>query len=82
MSALKKYGEIKVRKNIYPQLEKNIAEKGTIGILVCQNPVSEKSKQILRDANITVYHGIEPADVEILRNKIKEHKNVEKIERE
>ena len=57
MSALKKYGEIKVRKNIYPQLAKNIAEKGTIGILVCQNPVSEKSKQILRDANITVYHG-------------------------
>lgn len=49
---------------------------------MCQNPVSEKSKQILRDANITVYHGIEPADVEILRNKIKEHKNVEKIERE
>ena len=77
MSALKKYGEIKVRKNIYPQLAKNIAEKGTIGILVCQNPVSEKSKQILR-----VYHEIEPADVEILRNKIKEHKNVEKIERE
>lgn len=75
------YGEIKVRKNIFPNDAKKIIEKGTIKILVTQNLVSPKTKEILIEGDITLYEGVEPNEVNKIREKLKE-KTREKIEYE
>ena len=75
------YGEIKVRKNISPNDAKKIIEKGTIKILVTQNLVSPKTKEILTEGDITLYEGVEPNEVNKIREKLKE-KTREKIEYE
>ena len=75
------YGEIKVRKNIFPNDAKKIIEKGTIKILVTQNLVSPKTKEILTEGEVTLYEGVEPNEVNKIREKLKE-KTREKIEYE
>ena len=75
------YGEIKVRKNIFPNDAKKIIEKGTIKILVTQNLVSPKTKEILTEGDITLYEGVEPNEVNKIREKLKE-KIREKMEYE
>ena len=57
------YGEIKVKKNIFPNDAKKIVEKGTIKILVTQNLVSSKTKKILTEGEVTLYEGVEPNEV-------------------
>jgi len=47
-----KYGEVKTRKNIFPNDAREIVKKGTIGILISQCPVSEKTKGILAEVSI------------------------------
>ena len=75
------YGEIKVKKNIFPNDAKKIVEKGTIKILVTQNLVSPKTKQILTEGEVTLYEGVEPNEVNKIREKLKE-KIREKMEYE
>jgi hypothetical protein len=75
------YGEIKVKKNIFPNDAKKIVEKGTIKILVTQNLVSPKTKEILTEGEVTLYEGIEPNEVNKIREKLKE-KIREKMEYE
>lgn len=75
------YGEIKVKKNIFPNDAKKIVEKGTIKILVTQNLVSPKTKEILTEGEVTLYEGVEPNEVNKIREKLKE-KIREKMEYE
>ncbi|WP_336164624.1 hypothetical protein [Fusobacterium polymorphum] len=75
------YGEIKVKKNIFPNDAKKIVEKGTIKILVTQNLVSSKTKKILTEGEVTLYEGVEPNEVNKIREKLKE-KIREKMEYE
>lgn len=75
------YGEIKVKKNIFPNDAKKIVEKGTIKILVTQNSVSSKTKEILTEGEVTLYEGVEPNEVNKIREKLKE-KIREKMEYE
>lgn len=77
----KKYGEVKTRKNIFPQDAREIVNKGSIGILISQCKVSEKTKEILSEGNITLYENVESKEVDQIREKIKE-KLVEKQESE
>jgi hypothetical protein len=78
-----KYGEVKVRKNIFPSDAKKIAEKGDVGILITQCKLSKKTKDILDETNITLYEGVEPILVEQLREQIaKEKESKEKKENE
>lgn len=65
------YGEIKSKKNIFPSEARKIAEKGCVGILVTQAPVSKKTKAILDDANITLYEGVTPELVNRVREEVK-----------
>lgn len=67
-----KYGEVKTRKNIFPKDAKEIVDKKTVGILISQCPVSEKTKAILNEAHVTLYENVEPTEIEQLREKIKE----------
>lgn len=76
-----KYGEVKTRKNIFPKDAREIVDKGTVGILISQCLVSEKTKAILDEAHIILYENVEPSEIEELREKIKE-KLVEKREQE
>ena len=73
-----KYGEVKTRKNIFPNDAREIVKKGTIGILISQCPVSEKTKGILAEAHVTLYENVESTEIEEFREKIKEEL-VEKI---
>ena len=75
------YGEIKVKKNIFPNDAKKIVEKGTIKILVTQNLVSSKTKKILTEGEVTLYEGVEQNEVNKIREKLKE-KIREKMEYE
>lgn len=68
----KKYGEVKTRKNIFPNDAREIVNKGTVGILISQCKVSPKTKNILSEANITLYENVEPNEVDEIREKIKE----------
>lgn len=76
-----KYGEVKTRKNIFPKDAREIVDKGTVGILISQCPVSEKTKGILDEAHVTLYENVEPIEIEEFREKIKE-KVMEKREQE
>ena len=53
----KKYGEVKTKKNLFPGEAKKIANKGTVGIIVSQCKVTEKTKSILDEAEIVLYEG-------------------------
>lgn len=75
MAKEKKYGEIKVKKNIFPNEARKFLEKGTLGILLIQNSVSMKTKEILDEANITLYENLEPSEVSSIRETIREEKN-------
>lgn len=70
-----KYGEIKSKKNIYPGEAKKIVEKGNVGILMIQTAASEKTKNILDDAGITLYENVKPDEVNRIRERVKEEKN-------
>lgn len=76
-----KYGEVKTRKNIFPKDAREIVDKGTIGILISQCSVSDKTKSILDEAHVTLYENVEPNEIDQLREKIKEKIN-EKREKE
>ncbi len=75
MAKEEKYGEIKVKKNMFPNEARKISEKGTVGILVIQNPPSEKTKEILDEAGITLYENLEPSEVSFIRETIREKKD-------
>ena len=68
----KKFGEIKTRKNIFPSQAKEIIDKGTIDILIIQAKASQKTKDILDEGGVTLYEGVEPSEVERLREVVKE----------
>lgn len=76
-----KYGEVKTRKNIFPKDAREIVDKGTVGILLSQCKVSDKTKDILNEAHITLYENVEPNEIDQLREKVKE-KLIEKRESE
>lgn len=77
------YGEIKTGKNLFPSEARKIAEKGTVGILIIQSKPTQKTKDILDEANITLYEGVEPNEIERLREQIaKEKESNEKKEKE
>lgn len=76
------YGEVKTKKNIFPKEAREIAEKGTVGILISQCTTSDKTKKILDEANITLYEGVEPTEVEVLLEKLRELELKEKTESE
>lgn len=67
----KKFGEIKTRKNIFPSQARDIIKKGTIDILIIQAEASHKTKDILDDGGVTLYEGVEPSEVERLREVVK-----------
>ncbi|EJI1281178.1 hypothetical protein ACT21L_004501 [Vibrio vulnificus] len=79
----KKFGEVKTRKNIFPKQASVIVDKGTIDILIIQAKASDKTKIILDGAGITLYEGIEPSEVDRLREVVaKELEMKEKKESE
>lgn len=73
----KKYGEVKTKKNLFPDEAKKITNKGTVGIIVSQCKVSEKTKSILDEAEIVLYEGLENEKVEELLKEL-ENENIEK----
>ena len=73
-----KFGEVKTKKSFYPADAREIIEKGTIGILISQCPVSKKTKSILENGNVTLYEGVEPKEVEKILETLKEKENIEK----
>jgi len=79
----KKFGEIKTRKNIFPSQARDIIEKGTIDILIIQAKASQKTKDFLYEGGITLYEGVEPSEVERLREVVREElESKEKKEKE
>lgn len=66
-----KFGEIKTRKNIFPSQASDIIQKGTIDILIIQAKASQKTKDILDKGGVTLYEGLEPSEVERLREVVK-----------
>ncbi|WP_028304606.1 hypothetical protein [Oceanospirillum maris] len=68
----KKFGEIKTRKNIFPSQARDIIGKGTIDILIIQAKASQKTKDILDEGGVTLYEGVEPSEVERLREVVRE----------
>lgn len=66
-----KFGEIKTRKNIFPSQARDIIQKGTIDILIIQAKASQKTKDILDKGGVTLYEGLEPSEVERLREVVK-----------
>ena len=67
----KKYGEIKTRKTFRPSDARELVEKNTLGILISQCKVSDKTKEIL-------YEGVEPEKVEEIRERVKEKEKQQK----
>ncbi|HBQ8755646.1 hypothetical protein ABLV54_19920 [Klebsiella sp. JB_Kp042] len=79
----KKFGEIKTRRNIFPSQVKKIIETGTVDILIIQAKASQKTKNMLNKSGITLYEGVEPSEVDRLREVIaKELESKEKKETE
>lgn len=76
-----KYGEVKTRKNIFPKDARELVDKGTVGILISQCSVSDKTKAILTEGEITLYENVEPSEIDQIRENIKE-KLAEKQEKE
>lgn len=72
-----KFGEIKTRKNLFPKDARQIVDRGTVGIVISQCKVSNKTKNILDNAEITLYEGVEAEKVEKLLEKL-ENENKEK----
>ncbi|MBW9398342.1 hypothetical protein FHC51_00545 [Leclercia sp. EC_58] len=66
----KKFGEIKTRRNILPSQAQEIIRKGTIDILIIQATASPKTKNILEQGGVTLYEGVEPDEVERLREVV------------
>lgn len=74
-----KFGEIKTRKNLFPKDAHQIVDRGTVGIVISQCKVSKKTKNILDNAEITLYEGVEAEKVEkLLENLESENKDKEK----
>lgn len=71
------FGEVKTKKNLYPSEAKKIVEKGTVGIIISQCKVSNKTKQILDDGEIVLYEGVEAEKVEQLLETL-EKENIDK----
>lgn len=79
----KKFGEIKTRKNIFPSQVEKIIETGTVDILIIQAKASQKTKDKLTKNGISLYEGVEPIEVDRLREVIaKELESKEKKETE
>lgn len=76
-----KFGEVKTRKNIFPNDARKMVEKGTIRILISQCEVSDKTKEILSNGQITLYENVEPHEVEKIKEIVKERIK-EKLEKE
>jgi lysine/ornithine N-monooxygenase len=72
MSNKKRYGEIKTKKKIFPSDASKLVEKKTVGILISQCKVSQKTKSILKEGKITLYEGVEPEIVEKIRETVRE----------
>jgi len=78
-----KFGEIKTRRNIYPSQAQEIVDKGVVDILIIQANASQKTKDILNEGGVTLYEGVEPNEVERLREVVKKELEAkEKKERE
>lgn len=69
-----RYGEVKFREYISPSIAKKIAEKGTIDIVVTTGKLSDDTKSIFKDNNITVYNPTKEKVYEVLRELEKERK--------
>lgn len=74
----KKYGEIKTRKTFFPSNARDLVKKNTLGILICQCPVSDKTRKILSESQITLYEGVESEKVEEIRERVKEKEKQQK----
>ncbi|SFB13706.1 hypothetical protein [Selenomonas ruminantium] len=70
----KMYGEIKVRKNFFPNDARELVAKDKIGFLLVQSKISEKTKAILDKGGIVVYENISIEVVSDIREKIKSKK--------
>lgn len=55
----KKYGEVKVRKNIYPKQAQEIVDKGFVGIVLLESEPSQKTIDVFTNANVTVFADLE-----------------------
>ncbi|RGE39031.1 hypothetical protein DZC30_22425 [Comamonas testosteroni] len=79
----KSFGEVKTRKNIFPSQAQDIVDKGSIDILIIQAIASPKTKDILDKGGVTLYEGVEPGEVERMREcvarelELKEKKETE-----
>lgn len=76
-----KYGEVKTRKNLFPKDAREIVNKGRVGIIISQCQVSDKTKAILDESNVTLYENVEPNEVNQLMEIVKERQK-EKQENE
>lgn len=72
-----KFGEVKTKKNLFPNEAQKIVDKGTVGIIISQCKVSDKTKMILDNAGIVLYEGVEAEKVEKLLEQL-EKENIEK----
>ncbi len=66
----KSFGEVKTRKNIFPSQAQDIVDKGSVGILIIQAIASHKTKAILDKGGVTLYEGVEPGEVEHIRETV------------
>lgn len=73
-----RFGEVRTRKKMFPSDAKELADRGSLGIVISQCKVSQKTKDILDGANITLYEGVEPELVEKIREQIHEKEQKEK----
>lgn len=73
----KNFGEVKTKKNLFPSEAQKIVDKGTVGIIISQCKVSNKTKSVLDNAGIVIYEGVEAEKVEELLEQL-EMENIEK----
>jgi hypothetical protein len=77
----KKYGEVRCRKNMFPNEARKIAERGCVGIVITQSIPSEKTKNVLHDGGIVIYEGVEAEKIEQIKESLlrdREQPNKEK----
>lgn len=73
------FGEVKTRKNIFPSQAQDIVDGGTVGILIIQAKASDRTKSILDKGGVILYEGVEPGEVDRLREVVKKELELKEI---
>ena len=77
-----KHGEVRCRKNMFPNEAKKIVERGSVGIVITQSKPSNKTKNILTDAGIVLYEGVEAEKIEEIKERLIKEKEQSSKEKE